>query len=97
MFALGGYLEKRFGTFVVLAVTQLALVVRFICYSILKNPMWVFPIEILHGFTFAVMWQISCTYAVSISSKNNQSSIQAVLEGIYFGTFIIISHHQSSS
>jgi predicted MFS family arabinose efflux permease len=85
MFALGGYLEKRFGTFKVLAITQLALVFRFLYYSNLKNPVWIFPCEVLHGFTFAVMWQVSCSYANKVSSKNNQASLQALLEGIYWG------------
>jgi len=80
MFALGGYLERSFGTFKVLAITQAALVLRFLYYAVLRNPYWIFPCEILHGFTFAVMWQCSCSYANSVSSKHNQSSLQALLE-----------------
>lgn len=55
------------GTWNMLAVTQLAFVMRFTYYSLLQNPWLIFPSEILHGLTFATTWSVSCAYANEIS------------------------------
>ena len=69
MFQIFGVLQKKFGTWPLIASAQLAFVVRFSYYSVLTNPWAVFPIETLHGFTFAVMWSVSCHYANELAPK----------------------------
>jgi hypothetical protein len=85
MFRIAGYLQKRFGTWPVMALTQVAFVVRFTYYTFLTNPWAVLPCELLHGLTFATMWSVSCTYANMMSPPECHSSMQALLEGLHWG------------
>ena len=75
-FQVAGILQKRLGTWRLLAVTQFAFVIRFTYYSFLKEPWAVLPCEVLHGFTFAVMWSTACTYADEIAPSQVHSTVQ---------------------
>eukprot|EP01031_Cornospumella_fuschlensis_P030878 gene30878-37314_t len=85
MFQVAGPLHKRYGTWAMLAVTQLAFVLRFTYYAFLSNPWAVLPCEVLHGLTFATMWSVACTYANLISPPECHSTMQALLEGLHWG------------
>eukprot|EP01039_Chlorochromonas_danica_P004059 gene4059-4438_t len=85
MFQIAGRLHQRYGTWKMLAVTQLAFVVRFSYYSSLRHPWAVLPCEMLHGLTFAVMWSVSCTYANRISPPDCHGTMQALLKGLHSG------------
>lgn len=75
-FQIAGALQKRLGTWRLLALTQLAFVIRFTYYSLLTEPWAVLPCEVLHGFTYAIMWSTACTYADEIAPKHVHSTIQ---------------------
>ncbi len=85
MFQIAGIMHKKYGTWPMLALTQLAFVMRFTYYSFLTNPWAVLPCELLHGLTFATTWSVSCTYANMISPPECHSSMQALLEGLHWG------------
>jgi MFS family permease len=85
MFQVAGSLQERFGVWPMMAVTQLAFVIRFIYYSLLKDPWYVLPCEMLHGLTFATMWSVSCSYANMISPPECHSTIQTLLKGLHLG------------
>jgi hypothetical protein len=85
MFQLAGGWQKRFGTWPLLTVTQVAFVVRFVYYSNLSVPEYVFPCELLHGFTFAVTWSVACNYSNEISPIGCKATMQALLEGLHWG------------
>ena len=75
-FMAAGFLQKRLGTWRLLAITQLAFFIRFTYYSFLTVPWAVLPCEVLHGFTFAIMWTTACTYADEIAPKHVHSTVQ---------------------
>lgn len=85
MFQVAGYLQNKYGTWPVMALTQLAFVVRFTYYACLTEPWAVLPCEVLHGLTFATMWSVSCTYANMISPPECHSTMQSLLEGLHWG------------
>jgi predicted MFS family arabinose efflux permease len=85
MFQVAGSLQKTYGTWPMIALTQMAFVVRFVYYSLLSDPWLVLPCEALNGLTFAVTWSVSCTYANEISPPGCQGVMQALLEGLHFG------------
>jgi hypothetical protein len=85
MFQIAGSLQKTYGTWPMIALTQMAFVVRFVYYSLLSDPWLVLPCEALNGLTFAVTWSVSCTYANEISPPGCQGVMQALLEGLHFG------------
>ena len=84
-FQVAGPLQKRIGTFNTLALCQLAFVIRFYYYSVLTDPWYVLPAEILHGFTFAVNWNTSVVFADEIAPPEMHSTIQSILESIHWG------------
>jgi len=85
MFQIAGPLQKTYGTWPMIVLTQLAFVVRFVYYTLLVEPWSVLPCELLNGITFAVTWNVSCTYANEISPRGCQSIMQSLLEGLHFG------------
>ena len=85
MFHLSGYLQEKFGTYPLLAVTQLAFVVRFVYYATLTDPWYVLPCEALNGITFAVTWSVCCTYASAIAPEGATATIQSVLDSLHWG------------
>jgi predicted MFS family arabinose efflux permease len=85
MFRIAGSLQQKYGIWPVMALTQIAYVIRFIYYSTLTIPWLVLPCEILHGLTFAVMWSVSCSYASLISTPECHATIQALLKGLHYG------------
>ncbi|CAM9275933.1 unnamed protein product, partial [Sphacelaria rigidula] len=66
-FYLSGPLIRKIGVRWVIALTEVAYLVRFIYYSNLERPWWVLPVEVLHGLTFAAMWAATTDYAYQIS------------------------------
>eukprot|EP01038_Epipyxis_sp_PR26KG_P013484 gene13484-18092_t len=85
MFQIAGKLQKKYGTWLVLTITQIAFIIRFTYYSNLTTPWAVLPCEILHGLTFATMWSVACTYANEISPPSCHSTMQAILESLHWG------------
>jgi MFS family permease len=85
MFQVAGYLQKKYGVWTMMAVTQAAFVLRFVYYSLLTDPWAVLPCEVLHGLTFATLWSVSCSYANLISPPECHSTMQALLEGLHWG------------
>jgi predicted MFS family arabinose efflux permease len=85
MFRIAGTMQERYGIWPVMAITQIAYVIRFLYYSTLTVPWLVLPCEILHGLTFAVMWSVSCSYATLISTPECHATIQALLKGLHYG------------
>jgi hypothetical protein len=85
VFEVSGQLHQRYGTWVMLTVTQAAFVVRFVYYVTLTKPWFVLPCEVLNGLTFALTWSVSCTYANEIAPANCQSIVQSILQGLHFG------------
>jgi MFS_1 like family len=78
-FHVSGMLQKKLGTWRLLALTQAAFVIRFAYYSLLTEPWAVLPCEVLHGFTFAIMWSTACTYADEIAPTHIHSTIQVTV------------------
>ena len=85
MFQIAGYLKDRLGTWKLLAITQLAFIIRFIYYINLTKPWYVLPCELLNGITFAITWSVSCSYANDIAPPGTQAFCQSILEGLHFG------------
>lgn len=85
MFQIAGTMQKKYGTWPMMLITQIAFVIRFSYYSTLVTPWAVLPCEVLHGLTFATMWSVSCTYANMIAPKDCHSTMQALLEGLHWG------------
>ena len=85
LFTLAGRMITRFGHAFVLCFVFACYVLRFVAYSVLSDPWWVLPIELLHGVTFALMWSCSVSYAKKIAPPNLEATMQGLLNGVYWG------------
>eukprot|EP00903_Cladosiphon_okamuranus_P013285 g12384.t2 len=85
LFHLSGPLIRRVGVRRVIALAQLALITRFVYYSVLREPWRVLPAEVLHGLTFAAMWAATTNYAHQISPAHLRTTIQGMVSGVYGG------------
>lgn len=62
MFFVSTRILARFGVVQVLFSALLAYGIRFLLYSQLTNPTWTLPIELLHGFTYALGFAAATRY-----------------------------------
>lgn len=60
--------------------------VRFLLYSLIENPVWVLPVELLNGLTFAMPYSAAISYSAHITPVGAEGFLQGVvgttLEGI---------------
>ncbi|CAM9812625.1 unnamed protein product [Ectocarpus sp. 8 AP-2014] len=66
-FYVSGPLSRKIGPRNVVALSQIGYIVRLVYYSVLSDPWWVLPAELLHGLTFAAMWAATTDYAHGIA------------------------------
>ncbi|CAM9242061.1 unnamed protein product, partial [Hapterophycus canaliculatus] len=84
-FYLSGPLIQRIGSRNVVALAQVGYLLRFVYYSVLHDPWWVLPAEVLHGLTFAAMWAATTDYAHGIAPAHLRSTMQATVSGLKRG------------
>jgi hypothetical protein len=86
-FRVSAVLIDRLGVFGVLAVAQLAYVVRQLWYASLDRATlwWVLPCEVLHGLTFAALWSACCYFGAAMAPPGLKASMQGVVGGVHWG------------
>ena len=74
-------LLNTFGINFLFILAQLAFVIRTFLYTFLteENILWVLPIELLHGFTFANMWNSAAQFASDFCPKGLESVCMLIL------------------
>lgn len=91
---LSGRILKKLGHENMMGVVLFGFGVRFILYSILTNPWWILPIEILQGVTFGMFYPTMTSYASIVAPPGTETTVQgltgAVFEGVgtSLGSFI---------
>uniref|UniRef100_A0A224XLK4 Putative transporter n=1 Tax=Panstrongylus lignarius TaxID=156445 RepID=A0A224XLK4_9HEMI len=104
-FFLSGWILKKIGHVNAMTLVLFSLGVRFLLYSMLTNPWWCLPIELLNGLTFGLLYATMASYASIVALPGTESTTQglvgAVFEGIgvSLGSFIggLLIHHYSGS
>ncbi|XP_052093804.1 major facilitator superfamily domain-containing protein 6-like [Mytilus californianus] len=76
---------SSFGHIRVLYAGLLGNVARFIYISLLKNPWWVLPFELIQGVTHAAVWAACCSYITHAIPSELRSSAQGILQGLHHG------------
>lgn len=59
--------------------------IRVVWYSLLVDPNWVLPVELLHGVTYGAGWAACTYYAHQIAPPGLASTTQGVLAGVHWG------------
>ena len=80
----GKFLELFGEEFLILS-AMVAYVIRVLGYSILQNPWWVLPLELLHGLTFGAMYAAGIHYSSNLFPAKLSTTGQGIFNGIYAG------------
>ena len=76
---------KRLGHIHCLSLVVASFGVRFLLYSMLENPWYSLPIEILQGPTVALMFVSMVGYAYKIAPTGGEGTMQGVMGGVMEG------------
>lgn len=85
MFWFSGPLTEALGVDVVLVLSLLAYVARFLNYAWMKHPYQALPAEALRGLTFALFWSSGSTYAHKISPPGMKATMLMIMNAMYGG------------
>ncbi|EEB19281.1 hypothetical protein Phum_PHUM564870 [Pediculus humanus corporis] len=103
-FFLFGWILKKLGHVNIMTLVPFVIGIRFFMYSILPNPWWVLPIEVLQcsvGLGFATMASYASTIAPPGAEATVQGLVGAIFEGIgvslgsYFGGLLFKDNNGS--
>jgi PPP family 3-phenylpropionic acid transporter len=84
VFPLSGWLLRRLGTRSLLVAALLALVVRLLAYSWLRDPLPALFVQLLHGPSFSLMWVAGVSYA----RQTAPPGLGATAQGLFSGTML---------
>jgi PPP family 3-phenylpropionic acid transporter len=76
---------ERFGTRKVLVISLLACAVQGFAFSLMVNPLWVLPIQLLHGLAFSASWAAGVAYSGKIAPAGMGATAQGIFSGVSFG------------
>eukprot|EP00984_Skeletonema_dohrnii_P004499 scaffold1595_cov102-Skeletonema_dohrnii-CCMP3373.AAC.2 len=85
MFWFSGPLTEALGNDVVLVLSLLAYVTRFLNYAWMKHPYHALPAEALRGITFAMFWSSGSMYAHKISPPGMKATMLLTMNAMYGG------------
>lgn len=75
-FFISGWFISRFGHANCMTLVLFTFGVRLILYSILSNPWWVLPIELMQGITFGIFYATMTTYASIVAPSGTAATLQ---------------------
>ena len=83
--AFGGRLLARFGAFRLICFALVVYTVRFIAFSLITEPEWILPVQLLHGLSYGAYLMASVTLAHRIAGRHQAATAQALLTAVSFG------------
>lgn len=75
-FFLSGWILKKIGHINAMSLVLVGFGVRFLLYSVLSNPWWVLPIELLNGVTFGLFYSTMTSYASIVAPVGTEATLQ---------------------
>ena len=80
-----GPITDMIGHMNVIALGMFAYFVRMLGYSLVTNPVYIYPFEALEGLTMALMMTSAVTYVASISTPTTIASVMGIMGALFFG------------
>ena len=77
-FFVAGSLIKAVGQIKIMICSLISYGIAFTLYSLLTNPWWVLPIEMLVGCTYAASWSACTSYMAGAASSESVTTIQGI-------------------
>ncbi len=80
-----GWFLKKLGHVKTMTMILAMMGVRLLCYSLLTNPWYVLPIELLNGLTLGVYWSTSASFAYMVAPPGSASTLQGIFGAVFEG------------
>lgn len=76
LFFLSGWILKRIGHVNAISLILLVIGIRFVLYSVIKNPWWFLPVELTNGVTFGLFYATMASYASAVAPSGTETTVQ---------------------
>ena len=83
--AFGGALLVHLGPRRILILSLLAYTLRMTLYPLIAVPVWILPVQLLHGPTFGAMWIAGVAYAKHLAPRGAGAAAQGLFTGVAMG------------
>uniref|UniRef100_A0A2S2PG69 Major facilitator superfamily domain-containing protein 6-B n=1 Tax=Schizaphis graminum TaxID=13262 RepID=A0A2S2PG69_SCHGA len=84
-FFLSSYILKRVNHMTIFSIVFFMFTCIFSVYTIIENPFWALPVELLNGMTFALSYSAATSYAALITPTGAEGTLQGVVGTAYTG------------
>lgn len=84
-FYISGYLIKRTGHMTAFSISFAMFALRFLLYSIIRDPLWVLPVELLNGITFGLSYIAGISYSAKIAPVGSEGTVQGLFSMAFQG------------
>uniref|UniRef100_A0A8D8M315 Major facilitator superfamily domain-containing protein 6-A n=2 Tax=Cacopsylla melanoneura TaxID=428564 RepID=A0A8D8M315_9HEMI len=84
-FFLSGWFLRKLGHVNSMTLVLLSFSVRFYLYSLLTDPWWAIPIEVLNGLSFGLFWPCMASYANIVASPGTEATVQGLVGAVFEG------------
>ncbi|XP_020801835.1 major facilitator superfamily domain-containing protein 6 isoform X1 [Drosophila serrata] len=84
-FFLSGWILKKIGHVNAMSLVLFGFGVRFILYSMLQNPWYILPIELMNGVTFGLFYATMASYASIVAPPGTEATMQSLVGAIFEG------------
>ncbi|XP_016658380.1 major facilitator superfamily domain-containing protein 6 isoform X2 [Acyrthosiphon pisum] len=79
------YILKRVDHTTILSIVFFTFTCIFSMYTIIENPLWALPVELLNGITFGMSYSAAISYAALITPAGAEGTLQGVVGTAYTG------------
>lgn len=83
--AFGGWFLRRLGAPRLIALAMGAYIVRYVAYATITDPVWVLPVQVLHGFTYGGFLIASVTLVHRLVGRDYAATAQTLLAAVSSG------------
>ncbi|XP_071511639.1 major facilitator superfamily domain-containing protein 6-like [Diadema antillarum] len=80
-----GNIIKRAGYSGVMYITLIAYVIRYFGYSLVRNPWFILPVQLLHGVTYGLAWPMFTAFANTVAPKGMAATLQSIVACSFMG------------
>lgn len=85
VFGLSDRLLIRLGTRKLLMLGLVAHIVRVLLYSLIRTPWVVLSVQLLHGFSFSMIWVAGVSHANRLAPAGMGATVQGLFSSVFFG------------
>lgn len=75
---LSGWVLRKISHIHAMSLVLFGFAVRFMLYSVLSNPWWVLPIELMQGVTFGIFYATMPSYASLVAPPGTEATLQVL-------------------